>query len=446
MNQNCSVEYIVTDGNNLQSTSTISWTTLPSSVIANPDGPITLVQGDEVEVDLTSNDTNPEGTGGIVLTQVDGQNIVGGSITTADGIRVIDEEDGSVTIETIGAVPGTYPITYTVVDAEGDTDQSTFTLVINEPPMGNFVIDGGDGSNVSGTDVKDALANDVPFAVTDGAQAVVQTFQGATAAVDLQSYIEGLGPNIVFDSSTCTWTDPSSAAPTVPICIAVEACGLRDTIVNRTLRETTVSGTITTGDTVTLESFNLNGGAVFDLAQTGTLIHHTTTMEITRDDSQNGGGWGGTLIGFLAASGSGQNIDTTLVFTPGVEPASTSRGCGTATVIRQIRLSDFDAIGGTVTFDTVPTISDSLGFTQSGNTFTFNGPAAGNGFIEFQFSDSPVTVDVFTPVSTGDGLGLRFDSSFFLPVQAYELCEGSDNFINLEQSDGSAPVGTVTFQ
>ena len=446
MNQNCSVQYTATDGNGLQSTSTISFTLAETSVIANPDGPITLIQGDEVEINLTSNDTNPEGTGGIVITQVDGQDFSTGSVTTADDIIVTDLGNGDLIIETEGVAPGTYSITYTIVDAEGDTDQSTITLVINEPPTGNFVIDGGDGSNVSGTDVKDALANNVPLAVTDGAQAVVQTFQGATAATDLQNYIEGLDGGIEFDPVTCEWGDPNGAALTVPICVAAEACGLRDLIVTRTLRETTFSGPITTGDIVTMESFNLNGGAVFDLAQTGTLIHHTATMEITRDDSQNGGGWEGTLIGFLAIGGDGRNIDTTLVFSPGVEPASTSRGCGTATVTRQIRLSDFDAIGGTVTFDTVPVISDSLGFTQSGNTFTFNGPAGGNGFIEFQFSDSPVTVDVFTPVSTGDGLGLRFDSSFFLPVQAYELCEGSDNFINLEQSDGSAPFGTVTFQ
>ena len=445
MNQNCSVEYIVTDGNGLQSTGTISWTVEPTSVIANPDGPITVTQGEDAEFNVTANDTNPEGTGGITLTQVDGQSITGGSVTTADGIVVIDQGNGDLIIETEGVVPGTYSITYTIVDADGDTSQSTFTVVINETSMGNFVIDNGDGSNVSGTDVKDALANDVPFAVTDGAQAIMQTFQGATAAADLQNYVEGLDGDIVFDPATCEWEDPNGAAPTVPICVAAEACGIQDTIVDRTLRETTVSGSITTGDTVTLESFN-PGGNGFDLAQSGTLIHNTMTMEITRDDSQNGGGWSGNGSGFISTGGSSESVDTTHVFTPVVEPASTSRGCGTAPAVRVVRIQDFDTIGGTVTFAAAPNISDSLGFTQTGNTFTFDGPANSNGFIAFQVSDSPVTVDISTPASSGDGLGMVFSTSLFLPVQAYELCDDSTNFINPERSNGSAPFGTVSFQ
>ena len=90
MNQNCSVEYTVTDGNGLQSTSSISWEVVPTTVVANPDGPTTVTTGETVNVDLTANDTNPEGTGGVTVTEVDGQNLSGGTITTSDGIVVVD--------------------------------------------------------------------------------------------------------------------------------------------------------------------------------------------------------------------------------------------------------------------------------------------------------------------------------------------------------------------
>ena len=135
MNQNCSVEYTVTDGNGLQSTSTISFTVVPTSLIANPDGPDTVSTGDTQNVDLVANDTNPEGTGGIVVTMVDGQDITAGPITTADGIVATLLADGTVDFNTNGVTPDDYTITYQVTDAEGDVSQSTYDLTVQEAPL-----------------------------------------------------------------------------------------------------------------------------------------------------------------------------------------------------------------------------------------------------------------------------------------------------------------------
>jgi len=65
-------------------------------------------------------------------------------------------------------------IEYTATDGNGLQSTSTITWTI--APPGNFVIDGGDGSNVSGTVVKQAIANGDPLAITDGNGVATQLF------------------------------------------------------------------------------------------------------------------------------------------------------------------------------------------------------------------------------------------------------------------------------
>ena len=288
MNQNCSVEYIVTDGNGLQSTSTISFTVVPSSVIANPDGPITLFQGESVFVELIGNDINPEGTGGITITQLDGQSFASGEVFTADGLELLDEGDGVLSVASNGAAPGTYVIPYTIVDADGDTSQSTLTIVIPEPITGNFVLDGGDGSNVSGTIVKDAIANGDPLAITDGNGVATQVRNPVTAA-NIASAINFISPDLVFDPVTCTWQDPSGNFSTIPVCVETEqVCGLFDNSMANTFNNQNLLQDITGAAPGSL-TYSSDVGRPFDVTALITNTSDGSPATISENGQQDAG-------------------------------------------------------------------------------------------------------------------------------------------------------------
>ena len=118
-------------------------------------------------------------------------------------------------------------IEYTATDGNGL--QSTSTITWTVAPPGNFIIDGGNGSNVSGTLVKQAIANGDPLAITDGNGVATQLFNPVTAA-DIASVVAATDPSLVFDPVTCTWEDPTGNFPTIPVCVETETvCGLFDT-------------------------------------------------------------------------------------------------------------------------------------------------------------------------------------------------------------------------
>lgn len=135
--QTCSVEYTITDGNGLTSTSTINWEVIPNTVVAADDGPVDAFQGQPVVIDFLGNDSDPEGDT-FTISAKDGQpmSAVGDTVTTANGVwELVAGPQLQFTPNTDAPVGAAVEVcTYEITDSGGNTDTADITVNIAEVP------------------------------------------------------------------------------------------------------------------------------------------------------------------------------------------------------------------------------------------------------------------------------------------------------------------------
>lgn len=285
-------------------------------------------------------------------------------------------------------------VEYTATDGNGLQSTSTISWQLAPLPTGNFVIDGGDGSNVSGTTVKQAIANGDPLAITDGNGVATQVFNPVTAA-DIASVVAATDPSLVFDPATCTWEDPTGSFPTISVCVETEtACGLKPTTVGGGLADSIVD----------------NGDGTFTFLW-------PEGWEVLVATNQTGGG-GVATPGPTALTTAGSWIGTVQVDI--TRPALS--GCSGEYSAR-VTFADFDNTGSSVTFPSqlAPNVVTQNMTDNGGGNWSMELPSADNndGFVlsnwisqDFQGTGISGTTDVqgeshFFEVSTSDPITVQ---------------------------------------
>lgn len=207
--QQCSVDYTVTDGNGLTATNTITWTVLPTSLVANPEDPMTVTEGNSVVFDLLANDVDPEGTGPITITLVDGQDITAGPVTTADGIVITLNANGTITaMAPLGTPAGSYVITYGIVDGDPDSAMSTFEVVVEELvlPVGLIDSTDADGSGIATITTTGTDGDGSAFDADDKGQLIIRTKTDGNVILDTGMVSNGTTGDIEFPVGTTIGT------------------------------------------------------------------------------------------------------------------------------------------------------------------------------------------------------------------------------------------------
>ena len=122
-------EYTIDDGNGETATAQVSVTVINTAPIANDDT-ATATGSDPIMIDVTNNDSDP-----------DGDTLIIKSVTQASNGSVINNEDGTVTYQANLDFVGSDSFTYIVSDADGAESTATVSvtvlpaIVVNNPPV-----------------------------------------------------------------------------------------------------------------------------------------------------------------------------------------------------------------------------------------------------------------------------------------------------------------------
>ena len=322
-----------TDGN--KAITTVDITVEPNIVVAVDDGPFDLPQGGTITFNKTANDSDPEGDT-FTVTEIAGQPVANAPFTIG-GLTITDNGDGTCD----ATAPSDQPVApvvfeYTIEDSNGNTDDAEVTINVTEVPSGNFVLSGGDGSDISGTLVKDAIANGDAIVPASPAGEADSCYTPGTTVADLQAIVDakiasnnGTG---VFDPATCTWTDPEGVCPTIPLII-------------KCLQ-----------DTETLQTWGTTGGQSLG-SQNGseTTTNVTTTWQATNNSATTAGASANTDFDYVLGKALGNSTTAELEYTMDV-PVCNFR----------VKIDDID---NAVVSDLV-TVTASLGGAPVGNITT----------------------------------------------------------------------------
>ena len=429
-------EYCIFDTAGNKAITTVDITVEPeNTVVAVDDGPFDLSQGGSVIFDMISNDSDREGDT-FAITEIDGQPIANGTFTIG-GLTITDNGDGTFS----ATAPYDQPVApvvfaYIIEDANGNFDTATVTINLTEVPSGNFVLDGGDGSNISGTTVADAITNGIPFAITDGATGVVQFFEGPTVAEDLQAYIESKDAAIVYNASAHEWYDPNEVCPTVQICLGAYVCGLAATenasdVIMRPPGNAGVGDVLQPGDVFVRNVGPLNSRP---------HLNHDVQVTFVSNDGIDGtapADWSIASGGeHTTSSGRSQTYDATFNYKILDVAEETPNGCRPE-YTTSLTTNDFDSVGSGVEI-----ISGNPTITQMGNVqetspgvWTLVGGSNG-GVVMTDWTD--LTIRVFGASASGDGMQSILRHTLREAVEGIEMCAGSGTIVSAVDAAGNA--------
>lgn len=192
-------------------------TKAPTTLIGVDDGVFTVSIGDTINIDPTENDENPEGTQPIEIITVDGQDITAGPVTTADGVVVSLEPDGTLTVDSGTAEPGSYEISYGITDPEGDLSEGSISISLEGPPPSNFYIEGDETEADAADQLTEALTSGTPFEIAGN------LFPADSTKADIDAFGQTQDPSWTCNpaSNLPVYDDPS-VVQNIEICIYQE--------------------------------------------------------------------------------------------------------------------------------------------------------------------------------------------------------------------------------
>ena len=208
----------------------------PTTVIANPDGPIEIMsEGPDVCFNLIANDNNPDGTGGLKVTEIDGQPIVSGQTTVTQLGTFKLQSDGETICLTPAELPlGTAEVPYVLCDADGDITESTITFEIVPTTQNEsvFFLFGDEEESNAGPLISEEEFIGIPTSATDDTPtAFVGTPpdgfavpEGVPVFPDFEAFIEGTDKTII-NPDTLAYTSSDGSVGNTPVCVPTISCG-----------------------------------------------------------------------------------------------------------------------------------------------------------------------------------------------------------------------------
>jgi Ca2+-binding RTX toxin-like protein len=117
------------------------------TVVVAIEDTITLEANDTLVVDILANDIDAAG-GGLTITEINGQAIaVDGTVVLPNGTEITLNADGTITVKSSADVT-TNIMTYTIVDANGQTDTGYATIITSADTPGDGTVSGTAGDDV----------------------------------------------------------------------------------------------------------------------------------------------------------------------------------------------------------------------------------------------------------------------------------------------------------
>ena len=117
------------------------------TVVVAIEDTITLEANDTLVVDILANDIGTAG-GGLTITEINGQAIaVDGTVVLPNGTEITLNADGTITVKSSADVT-TNIMTYTIVDANGQTDTGYATIITSADTLGDGTVSGTAGDDV----------------------------------------------------------------------------------------------------------------------------------------------------------------------------------------------------------------------------------------------------------------------------------------------------------
>ena len=194
-----------------------------------------MSEGPDVCFNLIANDNNPDGTGGLKVTEIDGQPIVSGQTTVTQlGVFKL-QSDGETICLTPAELPlGTAEVPYVLCDADGDITESTVTFEVVPPTQNEnvFFLFGDEEENNVGPEISEEEFIGIPTSATDDTPtAFIGTPpdgfvvpEGVPIFPDFDVFIQETEKTII-DPDTLAYTNSDGSSGNTPVCVPTISCG-----------------------------------------------------------------------------------------------------------------------------------------------------------------------------------------------------------------------------